>query len=126
MTDGEMSEKEKGKALEKRTRRFAVQMIKFAGELPNTEAGKVVKHQMVKSGTSVGANYREANRSVSKADFRSKIGICMKEVSETAYWLEVIVEAELLPWSQVKPLYEECNELLAIFTSSYNTSRKSS
>ena len=60
MTDGEMSEKEKGKALEKRTRRFAVQMIKFAGELPNTEAGKVVKHQMVKSGTSVGANYPEA------------------------------------------------------------------
>ena len=125
MADGEMSKKEKGKALEKRTRQFAVQMIKLSGGLPNTEAGKVVKNQMVKSGTSVGANYREANRSVSKADFRNKIGICMKEASETAYWLEVLVEAELLPWIQVKAPYEECNELLAIFTSSYNTSRKS-
>jgi len=126
MTDGEMTKKEKGKALEKRTRQFAVQMIKLAGALPNTEAGKIVGHQMVKAGTSVGANYREANRSVSKADFRNKIGICMKEASETAYWLEVIVEAEMLPWTQVKPAYEECQELLAIFTSSYNTSRKSS
>ena len=125
MADGEMSKKEMGKALEKRTRQFAVQMIKLSGGLPNTEAGKVVKNQMVKSGTSVGANYREANRSVSKADFRNKIGICMKEASETAYWLEVLVEAELLPWIQVKAPYEECNELLAIFTSSYNTSRKS-
>ena len=80
---------------------------------------------MVKSGTSVGANYRKANRSVSKADFRNKIGIYMKEASETAYWLEVLVEAEMLPWAQVKPPYKECNELLAIFTSSYNTSRKS-
>ena len=98
MTDGEMTKKEKGKALEKRSRQFAVQVIKLAGELPNTEAGKIVGHQMVKAGTSVGANYREANRSVSKADFRNKIGICMKEASETAYWLEVMVEAEMLSW----------------------------
>ena len=125
MIDKEMTKKEKGKALEKRSRQFAVQVIKLAGELPNTEAGKVVKYQMVKAGTSIGANYREANRSVSKADFRSKIGICMKEASETAYWLEIVVEAELLPWAQVKSAYEECEELLAIFTSSYNTSRKS-
>ena len=60
MTDAEMSRKEKGKALEKRTRQFAVQMIELVGELANTEAGKVVKNQMVISGTSVGANYREA------------------------------------------------------------------
>ena len=126
MTDGEMTKKEKGKALEKRTRQFAVQIIGLAGALPNSEAGKIVKVQMVKAGTSIGANYREANRSVSKADFRNKIGICMKEASETAYWLEVIVEAEMLSWAQVKATYEECEELLAIFTSSYNTSRKSS
>jgi len=81
MIDGEMTKKEKGKALERRTRQFAVQMIKLAGALPNTEAGKIVGRQMVKAGTSVGANYREANRPVSKADFRSKIGICMKEAS---------------------------------------------
>lgn len=69
------SRKEKSKELEKRTKQFAVQIIKLAGKLPNKEAGKVVKYQMVKAGTSVGANYREANRSVSKADFRNKISI---------------------------------------------------
>ena len=74
-----MTRKEKGKELEKRTREFAVQIIKLASKLPNTQAGKIVEGQMVKAGTSIGANYREANRSVSKADFRNKIGICMKE-----------------------------------------------
>ena len=120
-----VSRKEKSKELEKRTKQFAVQIIKLAGKLPNNEAGKVVKYQMVKAGTSVGANYREANRSVSKADFRNKISICMKEASETQYWLEVAVEAEMRPWIDVKPVYEECSELLAIFTASYSTSKKS-
>jgi len=72
---------------------------------------------MTKSGTSIGANYREANRSRSKADFRNKIKICESEASETQYWLEVIVEAGWVTWDKVKPEYEECSELLAIFTS---------
>jgi four helix bundle protein len=120
-----VSRKEKSKELEKRTKQFAVKIIQLAGKLPNKEAGKIMKYQMIKAGTSVGANYREANRSVSKADFRNKISICMKEASETQYWLEVAVEAEMLPWRDVKPVYEECSELLAIFTSSYSTSKKS-
>jgi len=119
-----VNRKEKGKELEKRTRQFAVQIIELSSKLPNTEAGRVVKHQMVKAGTSIGANYREANRSVSKADFRNKIGICMKEASETEYWLEVAIEADMLLWAHVKSIYEECKELLAIFTSSYYTSKK--
>ena len=68
-----MNRKEKGKELEKRTKQFAVQIIKLASELPNTEVGRIVKYQMVKAGTSIGANYREANRSLSKPDFRNKI-----------------------------------------------------
>jgi four helix bundle protein len=72
---------------------------------------------MTKAGTSVGANYREANRARSKADFRNKIDICESEASETQYWLEVIKEVEWLPWKDLKPEYEECSELLAIFTS---------
>ena len=120
-----MNRKQKAKELEKRTRQFAVEIIKLVGELPNTEAGKIVKYQMVKSGTSIGANYREATRSVSKADLRNKIGICMKEASETAYWIEVSVEAEMLVWERARPVYEECKELLAIFTASYNNSRRS-
>ncbi|HDZ89088.1 MAG TPA: four helix bundle protein, partial [Deltaproteobacteria bacterium] len=67
--------------------------------------------------TQVIANYREANGSRSRADFKNKIKICESEASETQYWLEVIVETGWLTWNQVKPEYEECSELLAIFTS---------
>ncbi|HUT44249.1 MAG TPA: four helix bundle protein [Desulfatiglandales bacterium] len=109
--------KQFGKELEKRTRKFAVRMINLSTNLPNTPEGKVIRNQITKAGTSVGANYREANRARSKADFKNKIAICESEASETQYWLEVILDAEWLPWDQVEPEYEECSELLAIFTS---------
>jgi four helix bundle protein len=112
-----MSKKEFAKNLEKRTRKFAVQIIRLSTKLPNDPESRVIRNQITKSGTSVGANYREANRSRSKADFKNKIKICESEASETQYWLEVIVEAEWLTWEQVKAEYEECSELLAIFTS---------
>jgi len=77
----------------------------------------VIRKQITKSGTSVGANYREANRSRSRADFKNRIKICESEASETQYWLEVIVEAKWLTWEEVKEIHGECSELLAIFTS---------
>ena len=77
----------------------------------------VVRNQITKAGTSIGANYREANRARSRADFKNKIKISESEASETQYWLEVIVEAKWLSWEKVKPEYDECSELLAIFTS---------
>ena len=85
--------------------------------LPNTPEGKVIKNQITKSGTSVGANYREANRARSKPDFKNKIKICESEASETQYWMEIIREAKWLPRERIKSDYEECSELLAIFTS---------
>ncbi|MCK5507201.1 MAG: four helix bundle protein [Desulfobacterales bacterium] len=103
--------------LEKRTRKFAVRVIQSSSKLPNTPEGRVIRNQITKSGTSIGANYREANRSRSKADFKNKIVICASEASETQYWLEVVVEAKMSHWEQVKADYEECGELLAIFTS---------
>jgi four helix bundle protein len=109
--------KEFGKELEKRTRQFAVRIIRLSISLPDTPEGRVVKNQITKSGTSIGANYREANRSRSKGDFRNKIRICESEASETQYWLEVIVETEWLSWERLKSEYEECSELLALFTS---------
>ena len=109
--------KEFAKDLEKRTRKFAVKIIRLSTTLPDTPEGKVIRNQITKSGTSVGANYREANRARSKADFKNKIKICESEASETQYWLEVIVETGWLTWNKVKPEYEECSELLAIFTS---------
>ena len=112
-----MERKQFAKDLEKRTRKFAVQIIRLSITLPNSPEGMVVRNQITKSGTSIGANYREANRSRSRADFKNKIKICESEASETQYWLEVIIETGWLTWEKIKPEHEECSELLAIFTS---------
>ena len=112
-----MNRKKFAKDLEKRTRQFAVRIIKISAKLPNTPEGRVVRNQLTKAGTSVGANYREANRARSKADFRNKIKICESEASETQFWLEVITEVKWLTGEEIKTDYEECSELLALFTS---------
>jgi len=103
--------------LNSESRKFAVKIIHLSTILQNTPESIVVRNQITKSGTSIGANYRESNRARSKADFKSKIKICESEASETQYWLEVIVEAKWLSWKKVKPEYDECSELLAIFAS---------
>jgi len=94
-----------------------VKIIRLSTGLPNTPEGMVVKNQITKSGTSIGANYREANRARSRADFKNKIKICESEASETQYWIDVIVETKWLSWEKVKTEYDEYSELLAIFTS---------
>ena len=109
--------KEFARQFEKRTKRFALRIIRLSTKLPNTPEGRVVRYQMTKAGTSVGANYREANRARSKADFQNKIDICETEASETQYWLEMIIEVGWLTREDLKWEYEECSELLAIFTS---------
>jgi len=112
-----MDNKEFSKQLEDRTKKFAIAIIMLSISLPDSPEGRVIRNQVTKSGTSVGANYREANRSRSKADFKNKIKICESESSETGYWLEII---SALKWSTVKRLktiLEESNELLALFTS---------
>lgn len=115
-----MDNKEFGKRLEKRTLEFAVRIIRLSSTLPNTPEARVIRSQITKSGTSIGANYREANRARSKADFKNKIKICESEASETQYWLEIIVKVKWLSWAKVKWEYEECSELLGIFTSAAN------
>ena len=115
-----MDNKQFAKELENRTREFAVSIIHLSRNLPNTSEARAIRTQMTKSGTSIGANYREANRARSKADFKNKIKICESEASETQYWLEVIVKLKWLPWAKVKCEYEECSELLGIFTSAAN------
>ena len=105
------------KQLEKRTKQIAVKIICLSSSLPNNPEAMVIRTQITKSGTSPGANYREANRARSRADFRNKIRICESETSETKYWLEVIAEAGWLSWEKLKPEYDECSELLALFTS---------
>ena len=111
------SNKEFARDLEKRTLEFAIRIIRLSSTLPNTPEARVVRNQLTKAGTSIGANYREANRARSNADFKNKIKICETEASETQYWLEIIVKIKWLSWTKVKPDYQECSELLAVFTS---------
>ncbi|KJS07324.1 MAG: hypothetical protein VR77_01440 [Flavobacteriales bacterium BRH_c54] len=112
-----MENKEFAKQLELRTKRFAIDIIKLSGSLTNTSECSVIKNQITKSGTSVGANYREANRSRSKADFANKIKICESEASETVYWLEIIEELKWVDTQKLKLTIIEANEILALFTS---------
>ena len=112
-----MDNKQFAKNLENRTLDFAIKMIRLSSKLPNSPEGKVIRNQITKSGTSVGANYREANRARSKADFKNKISICESEASETQYWMAVIRETGWLPNETIKDDYKECSELFAIFTS---------
>lgn len=120
-----MNNKEFGKILELRTRNFAVTIIKLSISLPKTEEGRVLKNQITKSGTSVGANYREANRSRSKADFLNKIKISESEASETVFWLEVMKDLKWLDKVKVNEVLTEANELLAIFSSISFKTKKS-
>jgi four helix bundle protein len=119
-----MRKKDFAEQLERRTKRFAIRIIKLVAQLPSTPEAKAIRYQLAKSGTSIGANYRETNRAMSQADFRSKIAICEKEASETQYWLEIIMGAELLPSKQVQPDYEESSKLLALFTSIGRSSKQ--
>jgi four helix bundle protein len=112
-----MDNKEFSKQLETRTKRFAISIIKTSVQLPNTPESKVIRNQVTKSGTSIGANYREANRSRSKADFTSRIRISESEASETVYWLEIIEELKWAESNDIKGILKEADEILAIFTS---------
>ncbi len=109
--------KEFGRLLESRTKKFAISIIELSISLPRTTEGIVLKNQLTKSGTSIGANYREANRARSKADFRNRIKICESEASETVYWLEIIKEMNWVSASILFSNTKEAIELLAIFTS---------
>ena len=112
-----MDNKEFGKQLEDRTKKFAIEIIKLSSSLPNTAEAKVLKNQITKSGTSVGANYREANRARSKADFSNKIKISESEASETVYWIEIIKEFNWIEKEETEIVFAEAKEILAIFSS---------
>ena len=118
-----MDNKEFSKNLESRTKIFALATIRLSITLPNTIEGKIIKNQITKSGTSIGANYREANRSRSKADFSNKIRICESEANETGYWLEIIDALNWVEKEKLEPLQKEGNELLAIFSAISKSSR---
>ena len=111
--------------LKKRTKLFALRTLKLAAALPLTIEGKAIKGQLVRAGTSVGANYRAACRGRSRAEFIAKIGVVEEEADESAFWFELIIEGGLLKENRVKPLLDEANELTRIMASSrISASRK--
>ena len=111
--------------LKKRTKQFALRILKLISALPNTTAGRTIGNQLARSGTSVPANYRAACRGRSKAEFISKLGVVEEEADESAFWLELIIEGGLLKKSLVEPLWREANELVAIMTSSRKSASRS-
>jgi four helix bundle protein len=110
--------------LRERTKRFAVDIIKFSVTLPRTDYGHVIGAQIVRAGTAVGANYRAVCRARSNRDFVAKLGVVIEEADETSYWLEILVDAKIVTPSALAALHREADELTRIFVSSRATARK--
>jgi four helix bundle protein len=107
--------------MKKRTKRFALDVIGLIGLFPKTLEGRAIGNQLVRSGTSVGANYRAACRGKSKADFIAKLGIVEEEADESCYWLEILIEGEILPKDADAPLLKEAGEITAMIVASRKT-----
>ena len=122
---GKARRKDDIKALQERMKRFGLGVIHMTEKLPSTRAANTMSAQIVRSGTSPGANYRAACRARSKPEFIAKMGIVEEELDETLYWLEVLVEARFLSAVDAEPLSKEGNELLSIVVASIQTARKS-
>ncbi len=102
--------------LRQRTKSFALRIIRLYTALPKSAEAQVIGKQLLRSATSVGANYREAYRARSDAEFVAKLGDCLKELDETAFWLELLAESSIMPAPKMTPLIEETDQLIAIFT----------
>ena len=114
------------KDLQERTKRFALNIIRTFSMMPKTTEAQVLAKQLLRSGTSVGANYREAYRGRSKAEFISKCGDSLRELEETAYWLELLVDGKIASPEKPAALRRECDELIAIFVTIVRRSKETS
>jgi len=109
-----------------RTKQFALQVIQFCERLPNDETSKILRRQLLRAGTSVGANYRAACRAKSKPAFISKMGDVLEEADESGYWIELLSLSGKVDEKTAAPVLSEANELIAISISSINTARRNS
>jgi four helix bundle protein len=115
---------DKAMELQERTKIFALRIIRMFRLLPKTQDAQVIGKQVLRSGTSIGANYRAACRARSKSEFSAKMGIVVEEMDETLFWLELLVDAQIVPSGKMRQLIDEANQLLAIFAASQKTIRK--
>jgi four helix bundle protein len=112
------------KELKERTFRFGVRIIRVVESLQKSEIGRILGHQLLRAGTSVGANYRAAARARSRADFIAKLGIVEEECDEAIFWMQLLIEVQIIKRSRVGTLLKEGDELLSIVVTSINTARK--
>ena len=108
----------RGDDLRRRTKQFSLRVVRLSEHMPNKPAARVITNQLLRSATSVGANYRAACRARSNADFVSKLGVVLEEADESVYWLELLIESEIIPKDKLLSLLREGEELVAIFVAS--------
>ncbi|HLB46644.1 MAG TPA: four helix bundle protein [Anaerolineales bacterium] len=110
--------------LRERTKQYALRIIRLYSSLPKTTVAQTIGKQMLRSGTSVGAHYREAHRGKSTPDFISKMEGALQELDETAYWMELLIEDSIVSSAKLADLRKETDELIAIFVASIKTAKK--
>lgn len=113
-----------GSDLAVRTKQLALDIVSFSQEIPDSPAGRVVRYQLIKSATSVAANYRAAKRARSKDEFVAKLGIVEEEADESMFWLELLDEGHLVPTARVRRLHQESSEILSMVVASIRTARR--
>ena len=119
-----MPETYQAEELKKRAKLFAIRIVKLFRALPRTDEARILGKQVLRSGTSVAANYRAVCRSRSRAEFIAKIGVVVEEIDETIFWLELLMETAIVKQDRLQSLLAEGNELLAIFAASQHTARR--
>ena len=117
--------KENRSDLRVRTKSFALRVIRLYSSLPRLVPAQIIGRQLLRSGTSVGAHYREATRARSGAEFVSKIECGLQELGESVYWMELLVEAGIVPLARRRELFQEAEDLTSIFVSSAKTAKRS-
>jgi len=109
--------------LKARTKQFAIRVVRLFRTLPKTDEARVIGKQVLRSGTSVAANYRAVCRARSQAEFIAKIGVVVEEIDETVFWIELLADTEIIRSERIAELLTEANELLAIFAASLRTAK---
>jgi len=112
---------EQHQQLKQRTKTFALRIIRMTQALPRSREADVIAHQILRSATSIAANYRATGRGRSKAEFIAKLGIVIEETDETVLWLELLVESGIMKAAKLRALLDEANQLLALFAASWHT-----
>ncbi len=112
------------KELKSRTMRFAPRIVRLSAALPKTREADVIGRQLLRSGTSIGANYRQALRASSRRHFVSNVEICLREGGETVYWLELLADSEIVPTTRLVDLIDECNQFVAILTTTVRSAKE--